>query len=108
MEQQLTEQSANFEPRQNSQASRPRSGRRCKRRQIRKCPVPLVPVERLPGRTSMPSAVSKRVSRTLPRKRNLPRLPDGRTPPGKPINRPSMPYCPSAKIATWCGNSVGC
>ena len=27
---------------------------------------------------------------------------------GKPINRPSMPFYPSARTATWCGNCVGC
>ncbi len=26
--------------------------------------------------------------------------PDGQTPPGKPISRPSMPFCPDARTAT--------
>ena len=49
---------------------------------------------------SMPSAGSKRVSRTLQRKRNLPRRPDGPTPPERPINRLSTLFCPSARTVT--------
>ena len=38
---------------------------------------------------SIPSAGSRRASRTLQRKRSLPRRLDGQIPPAKPINRPS-------------------
>jgi hypothetical protein len=58
-------------------------------------------------RSFTPSAELKRVFRTLPRKKNSPRLPDGQTLPGKPISRPYMPFCPSARIGIWCGKCAG-
>ncbi len=39
---------------------------------------------------------------------NFPRRPGEQKPPGKPISRPFMRFCPNGRTATWYANYVGC
>jgi hypothetical protein len=77
MEQEMTEQAASPETRHDVTVITPSQGEVIEAPPAQEMPCPTCAGGAVPCPTFMLSAGSKHVSRTSPRKRNLPRLPDG-------------------------------